>query len=81
MVRLYRIPGDFSMADIRESFMRQFVNEEHAGGLENLVVDTNSDDMNIFMKSSPMRLIKSMSHSARGAGMMEKKAGIHSIMR
>ncbi|GAB1610576.1 sodium leak channel non-selective protein-like [Argonauta hians] len=82
MVRLYRIPGDFLLADIRESFMRQFVNEDHTSGLNNLVVDRhNSHDMSLFMKSSPMRLIKSMSHTARGAGLMEKKAGIHSIMR
>uniref|UniRef100_A0A0L8GQ35 Ion transport domain-containing protein n=1 Tax=Octopus bimaculoides TaxID=37653 RepID=A0A0L8GQ35_OCTBM len=65
MVRLYRIPGDFLLADIRESFMRQFVNEEHTSGLKNLVVDRhNSHDMSLFMKSSPMRLIKSMSHAA-----------------
>ncbi|XP_014778996.1 sodium leak channel NALCN [Octopus bimaculoides] len=74
MVRLYRIPGDFLLADIRESFMRQFVNEEHTSGLKNLVVDRhNSHDMSLFMKSSPMRLIKSMSHAARCGFHMNNK--------
>ncbi|PVD19084.1 hypothetical protein C0Q70_21643 [Pomacea canaliculata] len=79
MVKVYKMPSDFNVSDVRESFIRQFTCPE--SGL-NLVVDTQNSGPSVspFLHASHMRLVKSPKHTARCGGAVEKKSGISTIM-
>ena len=89
MVRLSRMPGEFSISDIRESFIRQFTGSN--SGL-NLVVDTqdqNSSDgtsgegvvLSPQVRSTCLKLTKSPKRDTRCGGAVEKKMAICGIIR
>lgn len=80
MVKVYKMPSDFNVSDVRESFIRQFTCPE--SGL-NLVVDTQNSGPSVspFLHASHMRLVKSPKHTARCGGAVEKKSGISTIMQ
>ena len=78
MVHLYKLTGDFNIADIRESFMRQFTGAEL-----NLSVDLqeNQDETTPIIKSTPLRLVKCQTQGSKCGGEVEKKSGISTIVR
>ncbi|XP_055869131.1 sodium leak channel NALCN-like isoform X2 [Biomphalaria glabrata] len=80
MVRLYKMPGEFQISDIRESFIRQFTSPE---GSLSLVVDSQDQPENILpeLKSSHIKLIKSPMLETRSGGTVEKKSAIVGIIR
>ncbi|XP_012934773.1 sodium leak channel non-selective protein [Aplysia californica] len=80
MVKLNKMPGDFDISDIRESFIRQFTGQDSS---LNLVMDTQDlpETVSPHLKSAYMRLIKSPAHETRCGGAVEKKTAITSIIR
>ncbi|GFN75763.1 sodium leak channel non-selective protein-like [Plakobranchus ocellatus] len=82
MVRLSRMPGEFSISDIRESFIRQFT----ATNL-NLVVDTQEQSageaatVSPQLRSNYLKLTKSPGRDTRSGGAVEKKTAICGIIR
>ena len=78
MVKLYKLIGDFNIAEVRESFMRQFTNPEI-----NLTVDMqeSNDETTALMKSVPVRLVRSEIMSPKSGGVVEKRSGISNIVR
>lgn len=80
MVRVHKMSSDFDIADVRESFMRQF--QTHQNSL-NLVVDTQDNDHQVSscLKAAHLHLIKSPTHETRSGGVVEKKSGIFTIVR
>ncbi|XP_059160576.1 sodium leak channel NALCN-like isoform X2 [Physella acuta] len=80
MVRLNKMPGDFDISDIRESFIRQFTGQENSLGL---MVDTQEQAENISpeLKSAYLKLINSPMHETRCGGTVEKKTAIIGIIR
>ena len=80
MVKLNKIPGDFDISDIRESFIRQFANPD---GSLNMMLDTEDlpETMSPELKSAYLRLIRSPLHETRCGGAVEKKTAITSIIR
>lgn len=80
MVRLNKMPGDFDISDIRESFIRQFTG--HDSSLS-LVVDAQeqAETVSPDLKSAYMKLIKSPMHETRCGGAVEKKTAITGIIR
>ena len=89
MVRLSRMPGEFSISDIRESFIRQFTGSN--SGL-NLVVDTQDQPaadgttgeggvLSPQVRSTCLKLTKSPKHDTRCGGAVEKKMAICGIIR
>ncbi|XP_076454223.1 sodium leak channel NALCN-like [Babylonia areolata] len=79
MVKVYKMPSDFDVSDVRESFIRQFTLMD--GGL-NLVVDTQNtaQPLSPYLHTSSMRLVKSPKHAPRCGGPVEKKNGISIIL-
>lgn len=78
MVRVSKLAGDFNVAEIRESFMRQF------GTLQlDLVMDTedNMEQRQSFVKKAPLNLVKSPQIGVRSGGYMEKQLGIANVIR
>lgn len=81
MVRMYRVPGEFSIADVRESFMRQFIDQENDLDLEIDSPETR-EESDSCQKLSPLHLVKSPAQGGtRSGGVVEKKAGVTSILR
>ena len=78
MVRLHKVTGEFDIADIRESFMRQYCTAQL-----NLVLDTteNNEDNQSYMKTVPINLVKSLTHGGRSGGMVEKNTGVSAVIR
>ncbi|XP_021355108.1 sodium leak channel non-selective protein-like isoform X2 [Mizuhopecten yessoensis] len=78
MVHLTKLTGDFSISDIRESFMRQFMGQEL-----NLTVDIqeHQEETTPFMKSTPLKLVKHSVQGTKSGGVVEKKNGIAMIVR
>nr|AGC13755.1 LNALCN-EEEE [Lymnaea stagnalis] len=80
MVRLYKMPGEFEISDIRESFIRQFTGPDSS---LSLVVDTQEQPETVSpeLKTAYMKLIKSPMHETRCGGAVEKKTAIIGIIR
>lgn len=80
MVRLYKMPSDFDISDIRESFIRQFTGLDNS---LNLVVDSQEQAEHVSpdLKSTYTKLIKSPMHESRCGGAVEKKTAITGIIR
>ncbi|GFS24477.1 sodium leak channel non-selective protein-like, partial [Elysia marginata] len=89
MVRLSRMPGEFSISDIRESFIRQFTGSN--SGLS-LVVDTQDQStadgtageggvLSPQLRSTCLKLTKSPKSDLRSGGAVEKKLAICGIIR
>ncbi|XP_046577854.1 LOW QUALITY PROTEIN: sodium leak channel non-selective protein-like [Haliotis rubra] len=80
MVRVHKMSNDFDIADVRESFMRQFQTNQNS---LNLVVDTQDHDHQVSscLKAAHLHLIKSPTHETRSGGVVEKKSGIFTIVR
>ncbi|KAK3094316.1 hypothetical protein FSP39_000242 [Pinctada imbricata] len=78
MVRLYKVIGDFEIAEVRDSFMRQFTNPEI-----NLTIDIqeNTDDTVVLSKPSPVKLVRIISTAPKSGGVVEKRSGISHIVR
>ncbi|KAK3584758.1 hypothetical protein CHS0354_002278 [Potamilus streckersoni] len=78
MVKLNKLPGEFDISDVRESFIRQFSTPQL-----NLVMDTQEtqEESNPYLKPSPVSLIQSPKFGVRSGGSVEKKSGIASIIR
>ncbi|XP_061184383.1 sodium leak channel NALCN-like isoform X4 [Saccostrea echinata] len=78
MVYLYKIPGDFSLSQIRESVMRQFSTPE-----VNLTVDIQeiSEESTTLVKFSPVKLVRQDVSGSKSGGAMEKRSGITLIVR
>ncbi|KAH9490260.1 hypothetical protein Btru_035289, partial [Bulinus truncatus] len=79
MVRLYKMPGEFQISDIRESFIRQFTSPESS---LSLVVDAQEQPESVLpeLKSSYIKLIKSPMLETRSGGAVEKKTAIVGII-
>ncbi|KAL8573711.1 hypothetical protein ACOMHN_018986 [Nucella lapillus] len=79
MVKVYKMPSDFDVSDVRESFIRQFISMD---GSLNLVVDTQNTSQQVspYLNASHMRLVKSPKHATRCGGPVEKKNGISIIL-
>ncbi|XP_027219949.1 sodium leak channel NALCN isoform X1 [Penaeus vannamei] len=82
MARLHKVPSDFSLPKIRESFMRQYLEEEQededgltkargVGGLE--------DSSITYRKRRPVKLLTPISHP-RNADYEKKKTGVSNII-
>ena len=80
MVKVYKMPSDFEVSDVRESFIRQFTGMDPS---LNLVVDALNTDQAVspYLNSTHMRLVKSPTHATRCGGAVEKKSGIATIMQ
>ena len=78
MVRLHKCTSDFDIADVRESFMRQYCTAQL-----NLVMDTveNNEDNQLYMKTLPVSLVKSPKHCGRSGGVVEKNSGVSAVIR
>ncbi|XP_062569236.1 sodium leak channel NALCN-like, partial [Saccostrea cucullata] len=78
MVYLYKIPGDFSLSQIRESVMRQFSTPE-----VNLTVDIQemNEESTTLVKFSPVKLVRQDVSGSKSGGAMEKRSGITLIVR
>ncbi|ESP00278.1 hypothetical protein LOTGIDRAFT_225940 [Lottia gigantea] len=78
MVKVNKMTSEFNISDIRESFMRQFMELEL-----NLVVDTqdSQDSEPPCIKTSNLPLVKNTTHEVRSGGVIEKKSGITGIVR
>lgn len=78
MVYLYKIPSDFSMSQVRDSFMRQFSTPEM-----NLTVDIQemSEENTTLVKFSPVKLVRQDVVGSKSGGAMEKRSGITLIVR
>nr|XP_022339997.1 sodium leak channel non-selective protein-like isoform X3 [Crassostrea virginica] len=78
MVYLYKIPSDFSLSQVRESFMRQFSTPE-----VNLTVDIQeiSEENTTLVKISPVKLVRQEVMGSKSGGAMEKRSGITLIVR
>ncbi|KAK3859162.1 hypothetical protein Pcinc_034699, partial [Petrolisthes cinctipes] len=87
MARLHKVPSDFSLPKVRESFMRQYLEEEveeedglgkGRGGL--LGGEGGDEDASIsFRKRRPVRLLTPLSHP-RNADYEKKKQGVSNII-
>ncbi|XP_071140116.1 sodium leak channel NALCN-like isoform X2 [Mytilus edulis] len=78
MVYLYKIPSEFDISDVRESFMRQHIEPEVRLALD---IQEHDHDVIPYVKKSPVRLVKHGSHSVKSGGLLEKRSGITSIVR
>ena len=80
MVKVYKMPSDFEVSDVRESFVRQFTSLDRS---LNLMVDTQSSGQHIspVLNSSHMRLVKSPKHGTRCGGAVEKRSSISIILQ
>lgn len=80
MVKVYKMPSEFDVSDVRESFIRQFTVPDN---MLNLVVDTQNAGPPIspFLQSCFMHLVKSPKHAIRCGGIVEKKNAIALIMQ
>ena len=80
MVKVYKMPSEFEVSDVRESFIRQFTAFDPA---LNLVVDQTNTGMNVspYLNSGVMKLVKSPNHATRCGGAVEKKSGISYILQ
>ena len=78
MVRLHKCTSDFDIADIRDSFMRQYCTPQL-----NLVMDTaeNNDENQLYLKTLPVSLVKSPKHGGRSGGIVEKHTGVSAVIR
>ena len=78
MVYLYKIPSDFSLSQVRESFMRQFSTPE-----VNLTVDIQeiSEENTTLVKISLVKLVRQEVMGSKSGGAMEKRSGITLIVR
>ena len=77
MVRVHKIMGDFSLAQIRESFMRQFSTPQL-----NLVMDTQeSTEEQSYIKTPQVCLVRSPEFGTRSGGYIEKQVGVSSVIR
>ncbi|XP_064105310.1 sodium leak channel NALCN-like isoform X1 [Macrobrachium nipponense] len=82
MTRLHKVPSDFSLPKVRESFMRQYLEEEQEdedgltkvrgiGGLEDSTIS--------YRKRQPVKLLKPVSHP-RNADYEKKKIAVSNII-
>ena len=80
MVKVYKMPSDFEVSDVRESFIRQFTNQD---GSLNLMVDTQTSGLPVssLVNAGHVRLVKSPKHATRCGGAVEKKSGISIILQ
>lgn len=78
MVRLHKCSGDFDIADIRDSFMRQYCTPQL-----NLVMDTaeNTEDNQLFLKTMAISLVKAPKLGGRSGGILEKNTGVSAVIR
>ncbi|XP_042222016.1 sodium leak channel non-selective protein-like isoform X1 [Homarus americanus] len=82
MAKLHKVPSDFSLPKVRESFMRQYLEEEQeeedglakargVGGLEDSAIS--------YRKRRPIKLLTPISHP-RNADYEKKKTGVSNII-
>ncbi|XP_052214873.1 sodium leak channel NALCN-like isoform X2 [Dreissena polymorpha] len=78
MVRIHKLAGDFSVAAIRESFMRQFSTPQL-----DLIMDTDegTEEGQSFLKGPPVALVRPPALVARSGGYVEKQAGVTMVIR
>ncbi|XP_056005775.1 sodium leak channel NALCN-like isoform X4 [Ostrea edulis] len=78
MVYLYKIPSDFSLSPVRDSFLRHFSTPEM-----NLTVDIQeiTEENTMVVKFSPVKLVRQDVGGSKSGGAMEKRSGITLIVR
>jgi hypothetical protein len=78
MVYLYKIPSDFGLSQVRDSFMRQFSTPE-----VNLTVDIQeiTEENTVVVKFCPVKLVRQDVGGSKSGGAMEKRSGITLIVR
>ncbi|KAK8392277.1 hypothetical protein O3P69_017693 [Scylla paramamosain] len=82
MARLHKVPSDFSLPKVRESFMRQYLEEEQEDedGMAKVRGVGGPEDSTIsFRKRRPIKLLTSLSHP-RNADYEKKKRGVANII-
>ncbi|XP_071839372.1 sodium leak channel NALCN-like isoform X2 [Apostichopus japonicus] len=92
MVTLKRVPSEFSLPKIRDSFIRQFV--DTGNDMERLLKRSINGDMlqalpsqlspsSYLTPSSPLKLLRKrvLAVKSHGHDQIEKKTGVHSIVR
>ncbi|XP_069959955.1 sodium leak channel NALCN isoform X5 [Cherax quadricarinatus] len=82
MAKLHKVPSDFSLPKVRESFMRQYLEEEQEDedGLANVRGAGGLDDSTIsYRKRRPIKLLTPLSHP-RNADYEKKKTGVSNII-
>ncbi|XP_070576216.1 sodium leak channel NALCN-like isoform X2 [Ptychodera flava] len=85
MVRMYKLPSDFSIPKIRESFMRQFINTD--SNVEKLLKSSNKaasqgTTLQPYVPPSQLKLLTMQSTlPLRSACMNQKKQGVNVIVR
>ncbi|CAL4058549.1 unnamed protein product, partial [Meganyctiphanes norvegica] len=81
MARLHKVPSDFSLPKVRESFMRQFLEEEEQeeeGLLKCRGLGMEESTIS-YRKRRPVKLITSVSHP-RNSDYEKKKTGVANIV-
>lgn len=73
MIELSRLPHDFTIPKIRDSFMRQFL---HQDDLYSIPVELS---MNIYNKKNPVRTLHIAEHRPTGESM--KRVAVSNIIR
>ncbi|KAK7076029.1 hypothetical protein SK128_019150 [Halocaridina rubra] len=81
MTRLHKVPSDFSLPKVRESFMRQYLEEEleDEDGLIKARGVGLEDSTISYRKRQPVKLLKAISHP-RNADYEKKKIGVSNII-
>ncbi|XP_076062886.1 sodium leak channel non-selective protein na isoform X5 [Oratosquilla oratoria] len=80
MARLHKVPSDFSLPKVRESFLRQYIeeSEEEEDGLIKKS-GVGPDSTISYRKRRPIRLLNSVSHP-RNADYEKKKSSVTNII-
>ncbi|WAR27871.1 NALCN-like protein [Mya arenaria] len=78
MVKIHKLSGDFNVAEIRESFMRQFSTPQL-----DLIMDTDDsgEEGQSFLKCPPVSLVKSPTVGTRSGGHVEKQLAVAAVIR
>uniref|UniRef100_T1INA8 Ion transport domain-containing protein n=1 Tax=Strigamia maritima TaxID=126957 RepID=T1INA8_STRMM len=79
MIKLHRIPSDFGLPKVRESFMRQFVEEDEDEPVLVVAKPGVVDAIIAYKKLKPLKLLQSPTRT-RVSSSEQKKAGVVSVL-
>lgn len=78
MVKIHKLTGDFNVAEIRESFMRQFITPQL-----DLIIDTDEgvEEGQSFLRRPHVNLVRCSTLGTRSGGTTEKQLGVAAVIR
>lgn len=80
MVHLHRIPSEFGITRMRDSLMRQFVDQATDSPLEIKLRSISEDDLRVQVKGHKIGVLADSNHRST-ASVKQKKMGIMKIIR